>query len=111
MKISKGITRVVFIFDTFVVKLPRIYKWTMFLQGLISNMNEKFWWKHTKDPRLCPVLFTSIGGFFLIMKRATLIKDVDRTEMYVKFEGLPLDLNPSNFGTINGEIVLIDYGS
>lgn len=110
MKLVKGITRTVILTKHYAVKLPSFRSWKFFLMGLLANMHEAFWWRETvHDPRLCPVYFCLPGGWFLVMPRVEVCWDQDID--YSKYEGLPLDPKPTNFGVYQGRTVLIDYGS
>lgn len=103
-----GITRTVFLTKRFAIKIPTFRSWQLFLTGLLANMQEAFWWEATNhDQRLCPVIFSVVGGWLVIMRRAEPAEEVD----YSRFDGLPLDPKPTNFGTLNGKTVMIDYGS
>lgn len=85
-----GVTRIVFIFRGFVIKIPNFtYSWDHFLKGLVSNIREKNTWNYNgyseerrllREELLCPVLWCSWGGWILVMRKA----DVDRhyTEVY-----------------------------
>lgn len=105
----RGITRNVFLTKNFAIKLPTFRSWSLFLTGLLANMQEALWWT-TKDSRLCPVVFSCSGGWFIVMKRAEPLDD-DCEINYDHFVGLPLDPKITNFGKIDGRVVLIDYGS
>lgn len=103
----RGITREVFIFKGLVFKVPSFRSYKLFLTGLLANLQEIYWWKNTKDKRLCPVLFSLPFGLLIVMPYSKPIKKVN----YNRFNGLPLDPHISNFGKYKNRIVLIDYGS
>lgn len=76
MKINrKGATRIVFVFDKIVIKIPNFTcQWDHFLMGLLSNIQENKLWKWNtgkfesgRSKYLCPVKWCSFGGWFLIM--------------------------------------------
>lgn len=137
MKVNRmGITRVVFEFTRFVVKIPNpTYSWKHFLQGLIANIKENGCWKNSRDyyerrELLCPIIWTSWGGWILIMAKADMnrwndeiralprevkdrvkinIKDTD--ELYHKWidVGLGGDDKADNYGYYQDRLVKVDY--
>ena len=114
----KGITRIVLVFDTFVIKIPNFtYCWGHFLQGLISNINENKTWKyHPKKELLCPIIWSSWGGWILVMKKAIPCKWLSKNGEKIDYSkwiicGLGGDDKPENYGILNNGVVKIDYGS
>lgn len=106
MKVRKGQTRVVLLAGKWAFKIPRISNgWKFFLLGMLANENERLWSGY--DQRLCPVLWSSPLGLLLCMKRA----EPWLSEQLPDMPGLPfLDMQPENFGILNGVAVSIDYG-
>lgn len=117
----KGVTRIVFVFKNVVVKIPNFTcQWSHFLKGIIGNIEEGRTWrwnsgKYEKGTShlLCPVLYTSAGGWFLVMKRAKTLSfeewdliDPDCSEHRKYFAG---DDTCSNYGFLDGRLVKIDY--
>lgn len=135
MKIKQGCTRIVFVFDTFVIKIPNFrYGFYNFLSGLISNMNETNTWKNGVKSKvwedvefqmfevkhlsevLCPVRWGSWGGWILIMERADVEKHIEEVEGGKRFGyskhitlGYEGDDTCLNYGYYNGNLVKIDY--
>lgn len=106
-----GTTRLVVLAAGLAWKLPSPASWGAFLRGLLANMQEAAWWEMTGgDGRLCPVVFSLPGGWLTVMRQAAPL-DAGREPDYEAFAGLPLDPKPSNFGTLAGRDVLVDYGS
>jgi hypothetical protein len=105
MKHVRGITREVFLMRNYAIKIPSFRSWSLFLSGLLANMQEATWSGY--DSRLCPVLRYIPGGFVVVMPRCDAVADVN----YADFDGLPCDFKDENFGIYNGRTVLIDYGS
>lgn len=114
----KGVTRLVFVFNKTVVKIPNFTcQWSHFLHGLLANINENKTWKYNSgkyesglNHLLCPVLWCSYGGWILIMKKASLITEENRylfntSEHEKHFKG---DDTISNYGILNNKI---DYGN
>ena len=120
MKISKGATRNVLIFKQFVIKIPTIKEYRLFLKGILANLQEKKWSGHHID--LAKVLFCSKFGLFLIMERADVISNnIDWASFQLMIKSkyqydnlqdfLLSDLKPSNWGYIRDHLVKIDYGN
>ena len=112
-----GVSRDVFLIGKYAFKFasPR-YGYDKFLQGLLANMQEtKFSKAHW--PELCPVLWSSVGGFLIIMPK---LRELSLEE-YLKFdyEGfthtdsyvVPVEDKPESFGWLAGKVVAIDYGN
>ncbi len=109
--IAAGCTRIVWLFETFVIKLARLQFGIR--RGMQANRNERNWWRWYQDPRTCPVMFADPFGFIVVMPRAQRrapddVWDVARTGY---FDGLPEDHIPENVGWINDRPVMIDYGA
>jgi hypothetical protein len=112
-----GCTRVVFVFRNVVVKIPKPWIWNHFLHGIISNINENRTWKWNSGKYergysylLCPVLWCSLGGWILVMKRADTSVPVGRFECVEHVDQFPGDDTESNYGVFEGRLVKIDYG-
>ena len=124
----RGVTREVFIFKSFVIKIPSYrYSWQHFLCGLLANIKEGQCWRYNKfnieiQHLLCPVIWTSWGGWILIMKKADVegfcdyVRSLPETDnpndIYKKWfdVGLQGDDKADNYGYYNNKIVKIDYG-
>lgn len=117
MRVDRGgATRIVLVFKSFVIKVPHYYyAWYNFLQGLVANMTEARTWKHRDynngQDLLCPVLWSSWGGWILIMPKAEVFKDSDVFDMSEHIKYFPGDDKPNNYGLLNGKIVKLDYGN
>lgn len=121
--IKKGTTRWVWLCGNYAIKTPSLYSWKAFLQGLLANMQERYWWNSLKHPRLAKVYYCDPLGFCLIMERAEYTLEEQTCvntralDYFMGFcnvceeEGLPVDPTPSNVGVFNGTYKLIDYGS
>lgn len=111
---SDGMTRIVLIFNSFVVKVPKLkYGWKCFLQGILANINEASTWQnHPRKDLLCPVLWSSWGGWVLIMQNAIPCEDGFKINYYKWIEaGLGGDDKPDNYGVFNSQLVKIDYAT
>ena len=127
MRINRtGASRIVFELKTVVVKIPNFtYSWQNFLCGILANIREGQTWRYNNtydqlecDSRLlCPVLFTSWGGWFLIMQKADKVLSFDEFEALPEVElaehlrTFPGDDTGPNYGLLNGRLVKIDYGN
>ena len=73
------------------------------------------------SPKLSPVLFAAPGGWFLVMPRVEPLTDdqweqldeeaYEHLRQSVKDAYLPVEHKRSTFGTLNGQLVAVDYGS
>lgn len=112
---KKGTTRVVYLIGGYAIKIPRINRWKSFLRGILANMDERMWYKHSPvdwKNKMCPSLLCLFGGFILICKRATPITQTIWDNGTIKkedFYPIPMDYKAINFGWYKSEIVLIDY--
>lgn len=118
MKLNRnGVTRLVIELDTVVIKIPNFTcQWDHFLQGLIANIHEGKRWRnapyhHSGDVRhlLCPVIWTSWGGWISIMQKASICSNDAKLD-YTPWVNISVwDHKPSNFGYLDGKLVSIDY--
>ena len=115
---SEGITRLVIIFKTVVVKIPRLRWsnniWYSFLKGICANIEEHRTWEATKSELLCPVVWCSWGGWILIMKKADVDKWIKESEdinwSYAAHINAGFgDDKSSNYGYYKNKLVKIDY--
>lgn len=117
MTIKKGINRIVFVFKTFVIKIPRHYSHYHFLQGCYANWAERNFCKENKNNfeklyRVTPSIYCSIFGLCQIQLRATQpLKYALNKRQKEKFRLIcGGDYKKSNFGYYRGQIVCVDYG-
>ena len=119
VRVKTGITRVVFIFDKFVIKVPKFkfgkYCQYNFLKGCIANLSERKFCKLFKDfptyDLVAPSYWCSWFGFILIQARCnkTLERELNFQELQI-FQNVCSDLKPENFGYYKGNLVCLDYG-
>lgn len=119
MKTAWGITRRVWLIGPYAIKFPRIrYGWNKFLRGLLSNMTEAVMSPVADEYALAPTLFSIWGGWMNIQRRCEPLTDeewdsIDRDDIPpcdVRWGDMDCDFKRDNFGTLNGRIVLLDYG-
>lgn len=135
MKIKSGFGRIVFVFDDFVVKIPKITRISTFAFGVMENLKERYWYcadgmvyTNNKSPEwLCPLIWASSTGLVNIMKKADVLtqEDYDNAPKAVqimfdaKLDELQNELKPyrmdsdiryDNVGFYNGNLVTVDYG-
>ncbi len=115
-----GSTRIVFVFEKFVVKIPRLTKYSSALYGLLSNLQEREY--SLKHCDLAKVLFGDFLGFIVVMERADALSckttnEIEFAQMLEeKYKNDELkhfmlyDAIPENWGHINGRLIKIDYG-
>lgn len=132
-----GVTRVVFVFKNFVVKVPNFtYSFENFLRGMLSNIHERNSWRYNKTypdklELICPIIWASWGGWVLVMKRADVEKwlhevrlmppienpedwycqKVNNDKLYKKWidAGFGGDDKADNYGYFENRLVKIDY--
>ena len=113
---SRGVTRLVFIFRHFVIKVPRLnYGHTNFLYGCLSNWKERQFYKSFKNiptykDLIIPTLWCSWFGLFQIQKRAEVLNRELTKQEIRRFKKVCTDSQGANFGVYKGKIVCIDYG-
>lgn len=113
----RGITREVILIGKYAFKFPSIRSWWLFLEGLQCNMCEV---QRTKcSPHFCPIVFSIIGGFLVVMKRCQPVPDnwdeyadfrKDETYEYYYVHNY-VENKPCSFGILDGKLVAVDYGS
>lgn len=122
----KGGSRIVFLFKKFVVKIPVIYSWYGFLNGLLSSMRELDKIKYYKGnyPEQIPkVYYGNRFGFIIIMKRYREVTREENDEFRDELtriaesdtEGSRYfwygDIKPENYGyDEQGRLVKFDHG-
>lgn len=135
--IKEGTTRIVFILKRIVIKVPNFrYQWDHGLKGLIANIQERRTWRWNSgryekgtSHLLCPVLWTSWGGWLLIMRRADVDSHIDDVfemapygnidhadDVYIRYKehidaGFGGDDKADSYGYLDGRLVKVDYGS
>lgn len=138
MRIVKtGVTRWVLLTKKYAIKFPSLYSYRHFLQGILGNEQECFWYRNFKwTKKLCPVLWKSWGYFVIIMPKVRVMTDEEATQewgwkyersatlecfetpldKFLKIEEgedsiFPAEKKSDSFGWLDGRIVIIDYGS
>lgn len=116
-----GVTRMVFLTRRYAIKVPRIdYGWFMFLTGLLSNIAEVSFSVLAEEFHLCPCVWHIPGGWLNVQPRCRPLSDQEWAELNdppeheysdKKWYGMSCDFQRANFGVLNNEIVLLDYGN
>lgn len=112
-----GTHRTVYLIGKYAIKRPVFVEWRLFLYGLLANMQEARFWRETKWPELCPVVFAVRGGFLTVMRRAEPLGRVDffhfDPEIWRERKDytVPVESKLDSFGVLDGRIVAVDYGS
>jgi len=113
MIIKQGRYRKVFIFDSFVIKIPKSFF------GYLANIDEIYSWYKYKDLKcfMCSILFHDPIGLIICMKKANkftkkLLNSEELNNIIEKYHPNPVldDIHEDNFGIIDGKIVKIDWG-
>lgn len=123
MYISKqGTTRIVFVFSNKVLKIPTFKSWSLFLHGLLSNINEGEVYNNINRNDLAKVYYYNKLGLFLIMERVSICSNEEALDLLETLEEIYQndtlkdfimdDYKTSNWGRRqDGTLVKIDYGS
>ncbi len=119
MKINRiGITRIIFIFNRFVIKIPNFScNHHHFLQGCYANRSERRFYKIFKgmhDQRyyqlVCPSYYCSWFGLFQIQARCLPLERKLTRDEYEKFKGIAHnDMKKENFGFHKDRLVCLNY--
>jgi hypothetical protein len=108
--VRDGISRDVLLVGDAAIKIPTLRNGLKyFLIGWLGNHNEVSLSK-TKDNRLCPIRASYLGCLVVVMARARVCTWGDYIE-YHKYQDLPTDEKPDNYGVYRGQVVMIDYGA
>ena len=115
----QGITRLVFVFNSFVIKIPNfLVQHSHFLAGCKNNWQERCYWKSWRKATECdlkdkvvPTLFCTWFGLIQIQSRASILNnDAFLNEQEILYFGdISTDTKPSNFGYYKGKLVCVDY--
>lgn len=119
--VKPGATRWTILVGRYAVKIPSLYSYRNFLNGLLGNDQERTFyqikdWQH----KLCPVLWCSWGCFVLIMPRARILETSDEKccavylEKFIKINDdfeIPAEIKQDSFGYLGDRLVAVDYGS
>lgn len=120
MKLEGGITRRVLLVGSYAIKVPRLrFGWSKLLYGLLSNMTEARFTCLADQFRLCPTVFSVPGGFLNVQRRCEPLSDEEWEQTRLNhddvhgrgdWQGMACDFKRDNFGTLNGRVVLLDFG-
>lgn len=116
-----GITRAVLLIGPYAIKFPRWrYGWFKYLCGLRSNMIEWQFRDMADEYHLAPTIWHIPGGFMNVQRRCEPLSyeewlaiccDNYCHPMDHEWYGMQsIDFKHDNFGTIDGRVVLLDYG-
>ncbi len=112
MKISQGSTRIVFIFDKIVVKIPNfMVNHNFFLYGCYANWSERNFCKTSDDVTMIAYsYFCSWFGLIQIQAKCE-PKEEHLTQKEIdEYDHLHRgDYKKSNFGYYKGKLVCLDY--
>lgn len=110
--IKRGTTRIVFVFDKFVVKIPNfLVEHRHFVYGCYCNLSERSISKTTMDiTKIAYSYFCSWFGLFQIQAKCKpKLEDLTQKEID-DYEHLHTgDYKKQNFGYYNGTLVCLDY--
>ena len=115
MQIEKGSTRTVMLTGRRAFKMPRLCGWENFLTGLLANLQERKFGRSGLEG-FCPVRFSDPFGLLVVMPRCEPLTDAEWCSLdLVKWRHRETHFifgedKRDGFGTLNGEIVTVDYG-
>lgn len=110
----KGTCRWVFFIKDYVIKIPSLYSYKNYLNGLLANISE-YEFSKCKDfqDNLCPVLFSFPFGFLNIMPKVKVLSQGEFSkeclESYIKNYQIPAEPKFNSFGWYKKRLVAIDY--
>jgi hypothetical protein len=115
----KGVTRIVFIFDRFVIKIPNfLVQHNHFLHGCLANWNERYFYKRWNKTQFkllnkaVPSIFCSWFGLLQIQRKCKpLDRELTNEEIELYKDLHNGDCKKENFGYYNGQLVCLDYGN
>ena len=122
MRTAGGITRAVLLVGAYAIKVPRVrYGWSKFLYGLLSNMTEARFTSLAGHFSLAPTVFAIPGGWLNVQRRCLPLTDEQWTHLEglcrpdadfgpAYWNGMSCDFKRDNFGTLDGKVVLLDFG-
>lgn len=115
----KGVTRIVLIFNTFVIKIPNfLYSHQHFLQGCYANWSERNYYKlHSKASYennmveyVAPSFYCSCFGLIQIQAKCEPMRENLSEEQKLFFQPLcSSDNKKENFGWYKNRLVCLDY--
>lgn len=115
--VRTGITRDVLLIGRWAIKFPNTrYSWRHFTEGLLANMTEASTWHgysgsidpeaRAESQKLCPVLWSSWGGWIVVMPR---VLPMVGTLSTFHVPWFVTDVKEDNFGILDGRVVCVDY--
>jgi len=113
-RIEWGSARLVWITARSAFKFAR---WDRGAIGFRANLNESSIWVASPSDDLCPVLWTGLFGFLIVMPKVSPLTESESIRLaddYVSEGGawsqrLSGDTKPKNYGILNGRRVGVDY--
>jgi len=114
-----GATRIVFVFEHYVIKLPAVTSWKLFICGLLANHREVAFGSSGRFKELTRVHLWLPGGLLLVAERIRPVRHeglfwVDLEALAVTSElgsdFIYMDAYPHNFGYRGRQLVKLDYG-
>ena len=115
---KQGSTRYVLMTRKIVIKIPSLYSYKHFLNGLLANLQEVQFSTRTFEC-LTPVILGNRFGLFVVQKRLQPVKHrglfwVEHKKLMIESE-IPnihlSDIKPENYGYDGGKLKRLDYGS
>jgi len=118
LNFCKGSSMWAIVAGKFAFKIPSLYNWKRFLNGLISNMQEvEFNKVEEMREKLCPILFYIPFGFLVVMPMVRILEYDELTQAQLQDFCInnnyiiPAEHKCDSFGYFKGKLVAVDYGN
>ena len=117
MKVHHGVTRIVFVFNRYVIKIPNFtYSHYHFLQGCVANWSDRRFCRLFKScegafiDSVVPSYFCTWFGLIQIQAKCEPMERDLTEEEEKKLNFVCDDIHKENFGWYQGRLVCLDYG-
>lgn len=135
MRIELGSSRCVFVFEKFVIKIPKFWRISRLGLGIVENLTERYWYcadsglttMSIEQYPLAPIYYASSNGLIMVMQRANIVteegyaannprqqeilnSDLEELMEFAKGMSFKDDVRWGNVGYIDGKLVIVDYG-
>ena len=118
--LQNGSTRLVFLTEKYAIKFPRccvdsddrFYGRVIgVLKGWMSNRIEYKWASNTTYyDYLCPLKYSFLFSFIIVMKRAVPLTREEFFSINVSDYRFPHEHKQDSYGKVDGKIVIVDFG-
>lgn len=135
MEIKVGSSRCAFVFKNVTIKIPKFWKISRLGLGIVENLKERYWYcadshigkMDINQYPLAPILYASRNGLIMVMRTVDVVDEekyaalssFEKTLMdeqlanlkeWAKGFDFAHDIRWDNVGTLDGKLVILDYG-